>query len=82
MSGSGPAVPLVDLGWQHGQIAEEVDRGFAEVIAKTAFIGGPQVAQFEREFAAYSGVRHCAGVANGTDALELALRAAGVGTRR
>jgi dTDP-4-amino-4,6-dideoxygalactose transaminase len=72
-------VPLVDLGWQRDQIAEEVDRGFAEVLAKTAFVGGPQVAEFEQEYAAYSGVQHCAGVANGTDALELALRAAGVG---
>lgn len=79
MTGSRPAVPLVDLGWQHDQIAEEVDRGFTEVLATTAFIGGPQVAQFEQEYAAYSGVRHCVGVANGTDALELALRAAGVG---
>ncbi|HEY7324008.1 MAG TPA: DegT/DnrJ/EryC1/StrS family aminotransferase [Streptosporangiaceae bacterium] len=79
MSESGPAVPLVDLGWQRDQIAEDVDNGFADVLAKTAFVGGPHVAQFERDFAAYSGVRHCAGVANGTDALELALRAAGVG---
>jgi dTDP-4-amino-4,6-dideoxygalactose transaminase len=79
MSGTGPSVPLVDLGWQHDQIAEEVGRGFAAVMAKTAFIGGPQVAQFEQEYAAYNGVRHCAGVGNGTDALELALRAAGVG---
>src|SRR5215472_13522865 len=79
MSGSGPAVPLVDLGWQRDQIAEDVDKGFAEVLANTAFVGGPQVAQFERDYAAYSGVRQCVGVANGTDALELALRAAGVG---
>lgn len=79
MTGSGPAIPLVDLGWQRDQIAAEVDKGFAEILANTAFVGGPQVAQFEREYAAYSGVRHCVGMGNGTDALELALRAAGVG---
>ena len=48
------------------------------MLATTGFIGGPQVAAFEEEFAAFSGVRHCVGVANGTDAVELALRAAGV----
>ena len=42
----------------------------------TAFIGGPAVAEFEQEYAAFLGVGHCVGVANGTDALELALRAA------
>src|SRR2546422_1150874 len=45
----------------------------------TAFVQGPEVAAFEQAFAAFSGVRHCVGVASGTDAIELALRAAGVG---
>jgi dTDP-4-amino-4,6-dideoxygalactose transaminase len=53
--------------------------GFKRVLADTAFIGGEEVAGFEREYAAYAGVAHCVGVANGTDALELALRAVGVG---
>lgn len=81
MSGTSPSpgVPLIDLGWQRDAIADEVNQGFAEVLAKTAFIGGPQVAQFESEYAAYSGVRHCVGLGNGTDALELALRAADIG---
>lgn len=79
MSGNRPQVPLVDLGWQRDRIADEVERGFAEILARTAFIGSPHVTAFEQEYAAYSGVRHCAGVGNGTDALELALRAAGVG---
>ena len=52
--------------------------GLDDVFATTAFIGGPQVAQFERAYAAEIGVGHCVGVANGTDALELALRAVGV----
>jgi dTDP-4-amino-4,6-dideoxygalactose transaminase len=72
-------VPLVDLAAQHDQVAEEVALGWAEVLKATAFVGGPQVTAFEAEFAEYSGVRHCVGVANGTDALELALRALGVG---
>jgi dTDP-4-amino-4,6-dideoxygalactose transaminase len=74
------AIPLVDLGWQRDQVAAEVEAGLAEVFATTAFVGGPDVAAFEREFAAFSGREHCVGVANGTDALELALRAAGIGT--
>ncbi len=44
-----------------------------------AFINGPQVAAFEREYADYLGIAHCVGVGSGTDALELALRAAGIG---
>jgi len=60
-------------------IADEVARGFARVIERTAFVLGAEVAEFEAAFARFSGVAHCVGVANGTDALELALRAAGVG---
>jgi len=48
------------------------------VFAATAFIGGPAVGRFEQAYAAFIGVEHCVGVANGTDALELALRAVGV----
>ena len=72
-------VPLVDLAWQHQEIADEVERGLARVIESSAFILGPDVAAFEKEFARASGVSFCIGVGNGTDALELALRALGVG---
>lgn len=72
-------IPLVDLQAQHAEVAEEVEAGFKRIIAETAFIGGAEVAAFEREYAAFSGVAHCVGVANGTDAIELALRAVGVG---
>jgi dTDP-4-amino-4,6-dideoxygalactose transaminase len=75
---TGP-VPLVDLAWQHAQVADDVAAGWADVLARTAFVGGPAVARFEAEYAAYLGVEHCIGVANGTDAIELALRALGVG---
>ena len=68
-------VPLVDLGWQRDVVAAEVEAGFAHVLATTGFVGGPHVATFEEAFAGYCGVRHCVGVGNGTDALELALRA-------
>ena len=72
-------IPLVDLAAAHAEVAEEVETGFKRVIAETAFIGGAEVAAFEQEYAAFSGLPHCVGVANGTDALELALRAVGVG---
>jgi dTDP-4-amino-4,6-dideoxygalactose transaminase len=73
------AIPLVDLSLQHAQVAEEVAAGFDRVLSSGAFVLGPDVAEFEREFATYSGVARCVGVANGTDAIELALRAASVG---
>jgi dTDP-4-amino-4,6-dideoxygalactose transaminase len=73
-------IPLVDLAAQHEAVAAEVAEGWQELLGKTAFIGGPQVAAFEREYAEFSGVRHCVGVANGTDAIEVALRALGIGT--
>ncbi len=72
-------IPLVDLGAQHRDVADEVLAGFAEVLATTAFIGGPQVAAFEREFADYCETSHCVGAANGTDAIELVLRGLDIG---
>ncbi|HUD38891.1 MAG TPA: DegT/DnrJ/EryC1/StrS family aminotransferase [Streptosporangiaceae bacterium] len=73
------SIPLVDLAAAHQEIAQEVVEGWQEVLAAAAFIGGPQVAAFEREFAAFTGVQECVGVANGTDAIELPLRALGIG---
>jgi dTDP-4-amino-4,6-dideoxygalactose transaminase len=72
-------IPLVDLGAQHRQVADEIARGFARVFEKTSFILGEDVKRFEDAFAAFTGAKHCVGVGNGTDALELALRAVGVG---
>jgi dTDP-4-amino-4,6-dideoxygalactose transaminase len=71
-------VPLVDLSAQHAEVADEVRLGLEQVFAATSFVGGPHVRLFEGEYAALIGVEHCIGVGNGTDALELALRAAGV----
>ncbi|WP_394768756.1 DegT/DnrJ/EryC1/StrS family aminotransferase [Lacisediminihabitans sp.] len=71
-------VPMLDLAWQHAQIAEEVRIGFDRVLAATSYITGPEVSAFEAAFAEFCTVDHVVGVGNGTDALELALRAAGV----
>ncbi|MFI9329692.1 DegT/DnrJ/EryC1/StrS family aminotransferase [Kitasatospora sp. NPDC052868] len=71
-------VPLVDLKAAHAEVAEEVRDGFDRVLATGGYIKGPEVAGFEEEYAAFSGTRHCVGAANGTDALELALRALGL----
>ncbi|MEP7338554.1 MAG: DegT/DnrJ/EryC1/StrS family aminotransferase [Acidobacteriota bacterium] len=57
----------------------EIDEAVREALESGWYILGKQVAAFEQEFAAYLGAAHCVGVANGTDALTLALRACGVG---
>lgn len=57
----------------------EIDAAVARVLASGTYIHGPELAAFETEFAAYLGVAGVAGVANGTDAIELALRAFGIG---
>lgn len=72
-------IPLVDLASQHAEIADEVRPALDRVFATTAFVGGPEVTAFEQEYAEYVDAAHCVGVANGTDALELSLRAVGVG---
>jgi dTDP-4-amino-4,6-dideoxygalactose transaminase len=74
------SIPLVDLGAQQEEIADEVEIGMKDVFARTSFIGGPAVDEFEQAYAGFLGVGHCVGVANGTDALELALRSCGVGS--
>jgi dTDP-4-amino-4,6-dideoxygalactose transaminase len=73
------SIPLVDLSLQHAEVAEEVETGFAEVLAAGDFIGGKAVAAFEREYADFAGARACVGVGNGTDAIEMVLRGSGVG---
>jgi dTDP-4-amino-4,6-dideoxygalactose transaminase len=72
-------VPMLDLGYQHRQIESEVRTGFERVMANSSYVLGPDVAAFEQDYADFSGVGHVIGVANGTDAIELALRAAGIG---
>jgi len=71
-------IPMVDLQAQYARIKGEVDAAVARVIESAHFIKGEDCALFEREFAAYCGAAHAVGVANGTDALVVALRAYGV----
>ena len=72
-------IPFVDLKAQYRSIKIEVDAAIASVLDETAFVGGPHVKNFETAFARYCGVGHCVGVANGTDALFIALKALGIG---
>lgn len=72
---SAAPIPLVDLAAQHAEIAGEVGEGLARVMAETSFILGPAVAQFEHAFARFCGVAYCVGVGNGTDAIEMIVRA-------
>jgi len=72
-------IPFVDLKAQYDSIKQEIDDAIAKVISQTAFIGGPFVKEFEEAFARYCGTDHCVGVANGTDALFIALKALGIG---
>jgi dTDP-4-amino-4,6-dideoxygalactose transaminase len=70
---------MVDLKGQYATLKDEITRGIHEVLESTSFVLGPQGEALEQEIAAYCGVRHAFGVASGTDALHLALRAAGIG---
>jgi dTDP-4-amino-4,6-dideoxygalactose transaminase len=72
-------IPMVDLKAQYLQLKEEIDQSLQQVLESCAFILGPNVKAFEEESAAYLGVKHAIGVASGTDALHLALLAAGIG---
>ena len=72
-------IPMVNLKAQYAEIKDEVERGLAETIENCSFILGPNVQAFEKETAAYLGVKHAIGVASGTDALHLALIAEGIG---
>ena len=74
-----PQIPLVDVRAQYAPFADELREAFASVLDSGRFILGPQVSAFEEEAVAYLGVPHAIGVANGTDALVLALDALGVG---
>lgn len=72
-------VPFLDLAAHHAPIRAELDAAVASVADANAFAGGPFVEKFEREWAAYCGVEHAIGVANGTDSLYFILAAMGIG---
>jgi dTDP-4-amino-4,6-dideoxygalactose transaminase len=72
-------IPLVDLKAQYKLVEEKAGKAVMEVLSSANYIMGREVLEFEREFAEYIGVKHAISVGNGTDALVLALMAAGVG---
>ncbi|MBD9363512.1 DegT/DnrJ/EryC1/StrS family aminotransferase [Methylomonas fluvii] len=72
-------IPMVNLQAQYAEIQDEIVGGFTETLNNCAFILGPNVQAFEKEAAAYLGVKHAIGCASGTDALHLALLAEGIG---
>lgn len=72
-------IPAIDLNRQTRSTRVEVEDAIARVLAKGSFILGDEVSAFESEFAGYCGVAHAVGVASGTDALQLALIACGIG---
>ena len=71
-------IPFIDLPRQHKALEKELLAVFRESLRTASFIGGAQVASFEKEFAEFCEAKYCIGVSNGTDALRLALVAAGV----
>jgi UDP-2-acetamido-2-deoxy-ribo-hexuluronate aminotransferase len=72
-------IPFVDLAAQQDRLRERIDAGIARVLTHGQYILGPEVGELEEKLAAYCGAAHCISVANGTDALQIALMALGVG---
>ena len=72
-------IPLIDLRAQYLSIKEDLDTAISNVLEGAVFVGGDPVADFEAAFAAAYGLRHCVGLANGTDAILVALHALGIG---
>ena len=72
-------VPLLDLKGQYYSIKKDIDKAISDMVESQYFILSPEVSSFEKEVAAYTGVAAGVGVASGTDAIILALRAAGIG---
>ena len=79
MSDNANRIPFVDLKAQYSGIREEMDAAVLGVLESAYFCGGPTLDNFEREYAAFVGAKYCVGVANGTDAITLAAKAAGIG---
>src|SRR5256885_4999006 len=72
-------VPFLDVKAAYEELKAEIDAAVQRVLASGWYLLGEELAAFEREFAAYCGVKHCIGVANGLDALHLILRAMEIG---
>lgn len=72
-------IPLVDLKKQYDSIKSKIDNAIKEVLINSSFIGGNAVTEFENNFAKYLVVNHCISCANGTDSLEILLKALEIG---
>lgn len=72
-------IPFIDLAAQQDRLRDEIETGIARVLAHGRYILGPEVNELEERLANYTGAAHCISVANGTDALQIALMAVGVG---
>ena len=72
-------IPFVDLKAQYLSIKEDIDKAIQDVIDQTAFIGGAAIKQFETAFAGYIGIKHCIACGNGTDSIEILLKAMNIG---
>src|SRR5947209_7105367 len=75
----GKGIPFLDLKTPHTELEDQLIDALKGVLRSGAFIGGPVLEQFERDFAKFCDAEHCVGVSSGTDALRFALMAAGVG---
>jgi len=71
-------IPFVDLKSQYNSIKKEIDSAIQSVIERTAFIKGEEIEQFEKAYAEKYGVKNCIAVANGTDAIYIALKMLGI----
>lgn len=71
-------IPLVDLKTQHTFLSKDINLAFSKLCSSATFIKGPVLENFEKDFAKFIGVKHCIGVASGTDALHLSLVALGI----
>ena len=74
-----PAIPFLDLAAAHAELAAEIEAALLRVARSGWYVGGAEVEAFEADWAAHCGAAHAVGVANGLDALILALRALGIG---
>ncbi|AWY01069.1 aminotransferase DegT [Marinomonas primoryensis] len=70
---------FIDLDLQQARIKDKIDAGIQKVLAHGQYILGPEVAELEEKLAAFTGAKHCISVANGTDALQIAQMAFGIG---
>ena len=75
-------IPMIRLDAQYLGLKQDIDAAISRVLNRGIHVLGPEVEAFEREWAAYCGARHCVAVGSGTAAIEIALKAAGVGVGR